>query len=318
MSELAVPSGTYNTKGQHVIETIQPDNVDHWRVLRAKDVTSTTVAALYGCCPHTTEFELWHRVKEQTVIEIEPVERMKWGNRLQDSIAAGIAEDNKFQIRKMTEYLRDPEVGLGASFDFEIVDAGILEVKNVDALQFRDNWIVDGDNVEAPPHIELQVQTQLGLTGKSFALIGALVGGNRVVGIHRRPDPKIYADIRKRVAEFHLSIVKDEPPVPDYARDAALLMQIYGNATPGKVYDARNDSNVRAWCDEYRRLGEENKMADEARTALKMQILAHIGDAEKVVGDGFSITAGIVKGGPVSYERTDYRNFRINWKKGTK
>lgn len=299
-----------------MIQTIQPDNLDHWRALRAKDVTSTTVAALYGCLPHTTEFELWHRIKSQMVVEAEPVERVKWGNRLQDSIAAGIAEDNKFQIRKMTEYVRDQEVGLGASFDFEIVDAGILEVKNVDALQFRDNWIVDGDEVEAPPHIELQVQTQLGLTGKSFALIGALVGGNRVVAIYRRPDPKIYADIRRRVAEFHLSIVRDEPPVPDYARDASLLMKIYGNATPGKVYDARNDLEVRGWAEDYRRLGEEAKQCDEARTALKMQILARIGDAEKGMGDGFSITAGIVKGGPVSYERSDYRNFRINWKKG--
>lgn len=298
-------------------EVLQPLDDQQWREWRAAVVTSTEVAALFDCSPHTTAFALYHRKKNLEVVELEPNERIKWGTRLQDSIAAGMAEDAGFQIRKMTEFIRDTELGMGASFDFEVVPSGLLEVKNVDALQYRDNWIVDGDDIEAPPHIELQVQTQLFLSGKSFGLIGALVGGNSVKTLHRNPDEKIQGAIVEKVQAFWASVRAGEAPVPDYARDAKLLSRLFGEVREGAIYDGRSDSSLHALAEEYRRLGEEGKEVDKARTALKMQMLERVGDAEKAILDGGTISCGRVAETRVeAFDRVSYRNFRVNWKKG--
>jgi predicted phage-related endonuclease len=300
-------------------EIIQPINEDHWRRERAMDLTSTEVAALFGCSPHCTEFELHHRKRNQEVVQLEPNERVKWGTRLQDSIAAGIAEDSGFKIRKMTEYIRAPVHRLGASFDFEIVPSGLLEVKNVDALQFRDGWIVEGDDVEAPPHIEIQIQVQLLLSKKKFGLIGSLIGGNRIVALHRNPDDRMHQAILERAADFWDAVRRGEAPLPDYRRDSWLLAHLHGNVEPGKIYDARGDSDFVEIAAEYRRLGEEIKDADEARAALKMRILERIGDAEKAVFDGGTVSCGRIAETRVeAFDRAAYRGFRVNWKKGTK
>jgi len=129
-------------------ETIIPANESEWLALRTKDITSTDVAALFGLSPYCTLFELWHRKKNLTSVDFEATEWVKWGQRLQDSIAAGVAEDNGWVIRRMSEYVRIPELRIGASFDFSIeteyerpsetFEKGLLEIKNVDSLAFRD------------------------------------------------------------------------------------------------------------------------------------------------------------------------------------
>lgn len=327
-----------------MIECIVPKNEQEWLNLRVEDITSTEVAALFGVSPYMTLFELWHRKKNKTVVEIEQNDRMKWGTRLQDSIAAGIAEDQGWTVRRMDEYIRNPNLRMGSSFDFEIMipvdegavrkamhdgdsavigDAvsektGLLEIKNVDSLAFMQGWAVEGDDIEAPPHIELQVQHQLAVTGRTFAYIGALVGGNTVKLIKREPDAKIIEAIRTQVASFWFSIAADKEPTPDFVRDAAFIARLYGYAEPDKIFDARGDANILSLVEKYRHFSEQEKKAKEERDAIKAQLLMTIGDAEKVTADGFSITANMVGPAHVEYDREGYRQFRVNWKKGKK
>lgn len=300
-----------------MIETIQPNDDAHWLSLRRQDVTSTEAAALFGLSPYMTQFELWHRKHDNLEVEFEVNERMRWGTRLQDSIAAGVAEDQGWKIRRMTEYIRDPELRMGASFDFEIIfpdgALGILEVKNVDALAFRDGWLVDGDNVEAPPHIEVQVQQQLALTGRKIAYIAALIGGNRVILIKREPDQTVITSIRKKIMEFWDSVNSSAAPSPDFVRDADFISRIYNFAEPGKIFNA--DEQISRLAFIYKQASEEAKLATEKKDAAKAEILMLIGSSEKVLGQAFSISAGMIGPCHVEYDRAGYRNFKISWKK---
>jgi putative phage-type endonuclease len=181
-----------------MIERLKPESEDHWLALRTQDITSTEISALFNLSPYSTYFELWHRKKEAVVVRLEENERMKWGSRLESAIAEGIAEDHGWIVRRMDEYIRDKDMRIGASFDFSIeewkvgtatpeYEKGLLEIKNVDSLVFRDGWTQDEDgDLEAPAHIELQVQQQLLLTGRPVVHIGALVGGNKVQMIERQ------------------------------------------------------------------------------------------------------------------------------------
>jgi putative phage-type endonuclease len=298
-----------------MIETYIPASRKEWLDLRMHDVTSTEVAALFNISPYATEFELWYRKKAETVVELDGNERMRWGERLQDAIANGIAEDYGWDIRHMSEYMRIPELRMGASFDYAIGDDGLLEVKNVDALVFRDGWLVEGDDLEAPPHIELQIQHQLAVSGRKYARIGALIGGNRVALIHRDADTQIIETIKMRVKAFWESIEANKPPHPDYVRDCEFISKLYNYAEPGKILDARDDAYIARMCANYREASEAAKKADERKQAIKAELLTRIGSAEKVLGEDYSITASLVGPAHVEYEREGYRLFKINWRK---
>ena len=322
-------------------ETLIPSSQEEWLAWRARDLTSSDIAGLFGCSPYVTEFELWHRKAEGRGGAIEETERMKWGQRLQAAIAAGIAEEQGWKVRHMPEYLRLPDLRLGASFDFSIeerrLDAGgsfgelkvgnvtgnpllvdyhgvgLLEVKNVDALQYRDGWLVDGDTVEAPPHIELQIQLQLLVSGRAFAYLGALIGGNRVVLQSRDPNSAIHAAIRQKAAAFWASVDAGTPPQPDFTQDAETIARLHGYAEPGKVIEA--DERIAELSDHYRQAQNACKIAQKDRRSAKAQLLTLIGDAERVRGEGFTISAGVIGPQHISYDRAGYRDFRVFWKK---
>lgn len=293
-------------------ETIAPTDKRHWLELRAGNINSTEVSALFGANEYLTLFELWHRKKSKDLGEIEENRFMKWGTRLQDSIAAGIAHDEGFQISRFDGYVHDPEHKIGSSFDFFIGDDGILEIKNVSEKAFREKWKVDGEHIEAPLYIEAQVQHQLLLSGRKYTMIGALVGGNQVRLVKRLPDPKVHAAIHKNATSFWSSIEKSEPPAPSFEKDAEFIRQLYSFAEPGKQMDP--DAEITQWAASYHAIGLVIKESEEKRKALKAKMLMKLGDAEKCRGEGWSISAGMIGPAHVEYDRKGYRDFRVNVK----
>jgi putative phage-type endonuclease len=309
-------------------ETVVPTDNKHWHELRSQVITSTDVAALFGISPWMTEFELWHRKKNATIVELETNERMKWGNRLQDAIANGIAEDYKLTVRPMKEFITIPTWRMGSSFDFLVTDGpvdvlgmdnkeAILEVKNVDGLAYKDGWIVNGDFAEAPPHIEIQVQHELLVSGRNRAIIGPLVGGNRARIIIRDADAQIQEAIKTKVAAFWASIAMSQEPRPDFKADAAFIAKLNGYAEPGKIKNAAGDDVLSGLCRTYKEWGEKEKEAKKEKDGVRAQILTLIEDAEKVYADGFTITAGLIPPTLVeAFTKKGYRDFKVYAKKG--
>jgi len=301
-------------------EIFKTTSTEEWQRLRARDITSTESAALFGLSPYVTPFELWHRKRAGEIVELEPNERMKWGTRLQDPIAAGIAEDQGWKIQRRAQYERLPDRRLGASFDFTILGGdggdGLLEVKNVDPLVLRDEWVVDDDEVEAPPHIEMQVQHQLMVSGLRYAYIGALVGGNRAFLIRREPAAEIHESILARAGDFWRSVDAGNPPKPDFSRDADFIARLYRDVRPGRVIDVSGDAEVAELVAGYRQHKAAIDEHEAGRKEIKARLLTKIGDAEKALGKGFSISAGAVKSTRVeAYDRAGYRDFRVTVKK---
>jgi len=296
-------------------QTLIPKDKQHWLELRKPLVTSTEVAALFGCSPWMTSFELWHIKHDKLPAEFKENERMVWGTRLEKSIAEGVAEDEKFKIRKMDEFMFDLGKRLGSSFDYAIDDDGLLEIKNVDSLVFKDGWIVDGDNLEAPVYIEIQVQNELLVSGRRYAKIAALVGGNRVVLIHRDRDEKVISAINTRVQQFWETVDNNIEPEPDFKRDAAFISKLYKYADPSKILDATGNELIKKLVVNYNKAGDAIKELEEEKDGYKAQLLTLIGDAAKVQGDGFSISAGLIGPAPINYIRKGYRDFRTYIKK---
>lgn len=297
-------------------ETITPKDEKDWLELRTKDITSTDVSALFGISPYLTHFELWHRKKSNVAVDFKTNERVSWGTRLQNAIAVGISVDYNLDTEPMIDYMRIPDLRIGSSFDYFIGDNGILEVKNVDSLAYKDGWLVQGDTVEAPPHIELQVQHQLLVSGRKFAKIGALIGGNRVVIIDREPDLEIQQAIKFNVKAFWESIDENKPPAPDFKEDAKFIAKLNGYAEPGKVVNVGDDPKIAGLVRDYKEWGDKVSSAQSEKDGIKAQLLTLIGDAEKIQGEGYTISAGVKPPTLVeAYERKAYRDFRVYLKK---
>jgi predicted phage-related endonuclease len=298
-------------------ETIIPKDKTDWLRHRLEDVTSTEVSSLFDISPYMTRFELWWRKKSKTIVELEPNQRMLWGTRLESAIAYGVAEDNGWKVAPMKQYMRLPQWRLGSSFDFSIEPDGLLEIKNVDSLAYKDGWLINGDSVEAPPFIELQIQNELLVSERKYVILAALIGGNRVVLIKREADPQIHEAIKSRVAAFWQSIDANQEPVPDFKADADFICKLAGYAEPGKVMNAGD--TLAAQVKLYKEWGEKATAAQEEKDAIKAQLLTLIGDAERVIGNGYTISASMKAPTLVeAYTRKGYRDFRVYLKKESK
>ena len=313
------------------IETIQIESQEQWLNERTKDVTSTEVSALYGLSPYKTEFELFHEKRDGLVVKIQPNERMKWGNRLEAAIAHGAAEDQGWEIEKLNVYMRDLDARIGSSFDFEIKSSsqgpGILEIKNVDWLQYQRNWIDDGaGNIEAPEHIELQIQHQMEVSGYEWTALVALVGGNEQKVVLRNRDRDIGKDIRAKTTAFWQRVHTNQPPSPDYTADAEFIIkQLRADSDAGLV--AQSDAALDALIEQYAFLSQAVKDQSTLRDATRAQILERIGKASKVISPLGSISCGQTKAslgtlitadmvGTRIGAREGFRNFRFTAKKG--
>lgn len=306
-------------------------NEAEWLQLRTQDVTSTEVSALFGLSPYKTEFELYHEKRDGQVVKIKPSERMKWGSRLESAIAYGVAEDQMWKVQPLKVYMRDAEARIGSSFDFDVEEhtagPGILEIKNVDAMVYKRTWKDDDNgNIEAPEHIEMQVQHQMEVADRSWCAIVALVGGNTIKMVYRKRDPEIGKAIRARVKTFWNRVAAGEPPSADYTRDADLIAQLYSQVNQGEIFDASNDAKITRLLQQYQAAQQVVDSNTKLLSTYKAQILEAVSTAEKIIGPFGSVSLGRVKDTPETIITADmvgksyggrkgYRMFKPTWKK---
>lgn len=294
-------------------DVIEFQSEAEWLALRDTDLTSTEVSALFGVSPYATEYELWHRKTGQLVAEFEGNERTVWGNRLESAIAYGVAEDLGLIVEPFKVYVRLPEHRLGASFDFKVVglvdgaeeneyrdlfrrhSCGILEVKNVDGLVFRRGWMDEDGAVEAPAHIELQIQHQMLCTGMKWGICAPLIAGNTPRPFYRLADEKVHAAIFKKVDAFWKSVDDGKAPKPNYAEDADTIAALLLN-DDGEQLDMTEDDHFDEVCAAYKSAAADEKEAKSRKDAAKGEILDMMGAAAGAKAAHYKVSAKTRKG----------------------
>jgi len=320
---------------------INPDSFDHWLQLKTEDVSSTEVSALFGISPYSTEFELWHQKKSGEIFTLEDNDRMYCGRMLEDTIAKMVSEQTGLKVRRLKTYFRhDTCPHMSSSFDYEIIGdnsqspfmrqhlhlieagAGLLEIKNVDSLIYRDEWEDD----EAPPHIEAQVQHQMEVSNRAWTLIVALVGGNRMKMILRERDRAMGKAICERIDLFWEDIDGNYEPEPNFERDADFIMNMYRDDT-GEPLDISDDPELKSLVIAFKALRDRYNLLEKATTAIKAEVLHLVGNASALVTtDGLTVNMKMTKVtlpttitqdmvGTETGGRQGWRQFRITQKK---
>lgn len=317
-----------------------PATREDWLALRKQDVTSTEVSALFNESKYMTAYELACLKAGDIEDQFQPNERSTWGQDLEATIAKIVARRYGVRVRKKNEYMRLPDVRAGASFDFEIhgrtrlKDAssidnydlrvafikhgpGLLEIKNVDSLIFKNEWEV-GAEPEAPPHIEIQLQQQLMVSGLKWGAIAAFVGGNKLYLIIRYADEGVHLAMQKRIANFWVDLTNGVYPPISMPDDAWVIKKIYSHAEPGKLLDARGDKAPEGMLDlisRYEQCARIEKKIKDRKSTAQAQLLRMIGDHERVLTDAATISCNMVAGSEISYTRESYRYWKVTPKK---
>lgn len=311
-------------------ETITHATEAAWLADRKRFVTSTEAAALFDAGVYTkTFYELYH-LKAGTVQPdaFEGNERTRWGNRLEAPIAYGVAEDLGLVVEPYKVFITVPEAGIASSFDFIVtglVDGaeenvfrdmfrkhgrGLLEIKNVDGLQFRRAWLDDGETVEAPVHIEAQVQHQLEVADLEWSILAPLVGGNTPKPILRLRDRDTGEAIRVKATELWQRVRAGAEPQPNFQKDGDVIAQVYRD-NDGSSVDLSDNKRLAELCREYKAAGEDEKAAKARRDTAKAEILTIVKAAKSAAASGFKISAGTNKPSFRAYYRDEYTKLTV-------
>jgi len=306
-----------------------------WLTARSIDITSTETPSLFGY-GRETAFELACRKHGDTESRFRPNDRTEIGKEIENAIAIRAARLYGVKIRHKNEYMRVHDWRMGASFDYEIVGVsddqiednrlrvafgqmgpGIMEVKNVDSLVFKNEWIYsEGTGYEAPAHIEIQLQHQLEISELAWGAIVAFVGGNRIEIIVRLRDHAVGDALRNKVCMFWADLNNGVYPPVSLPEDIDVLKQLYGYSEPGNVLDARDRNDIEDIVIDYIDAQRDEKAAKDRKDTAQGKLLQRIGSAERVITNAATISCALVAPTTVpSYERKGYRNWRVTPKK---
>lgn len=332
------------------------DNEADWLAERRKFVTSTEIAGLFGVGAYEgsrTFFELFCK-KAGLVAEPKFKEntRIVWGRRMEATIAYGVAEDYGVVVEPFKSFITMPEVGIASSFDFKIVGLvdgfegdqslrnmyrehgpGIMEIKNLDAIQFKRNWIDDGETIEATHQIEFQAQGQMEVADIEWCVITPLIGGNTPKIVIRLRDREAGDAIRAKAAELWQRVANGNPPQADYTKDSDTIARVYVN-NDGTEIDLSDNPRLIAVCAQYSAAGAAEKEAKARKDAAKAEILDIIKHHKTVHAGAFKVSAGtnkevvkayvretgerwtisksVIPGGEIQATTPAYRNMRLS------
>ena len=300
------------------VKEIPITNKQDWLENRLLDVTSTEVSALFNVNPYQTEFDLYHQKKDKVVVNIEDNERMAWGRRLEDSIAQGCAASQGWDVEPFDVYMSDPHNRMGSSFDYRITserETGIMEVKNVSEYIYKSKWIEENDNLEAPPHIEMQLQYQLHIANIEWGCIVALVGGNTQKLIIRRRDREMGKIFETKVKEFWDRVKSGTPPDVNYDRDSNYMIKnLFNHADPSLIMNA--DEDMDQLIDDYNSINREYVSLGKTKDSIKAQILEKSLGSSKILSKYGTINCGMTKGSQGKFITPDMVGTYINPRKG--
>lgn len=283
------------------IARILPTSRRAWLKARGRDVTASTVGALFGVHEYTTIYELWNiksgRIKE----DASETPAMRRGRLLEPVAVQMIREDHPdwdIDHNGRNEYWRDPDARLGATPDVLVncprLGAGIIQIKTVDGSVFRRKWLDDEGAIQPPLWIALQATLEAHLTGARWAAVAPMTfahGGIEcpVIGIDLLPG--VIDAIYTEAAEFWRKVDAGEEPTPDYARDGALIERLYEYGDPSDEIDLSGDNRIPELIHEAASAKEARRAAEDRLRAAEAEIKAKMGDASVAwIGRGRKIT----------------------------
>ncbi|CAJ9799020.1 YqaJ viral recombinase family nuclease [Burkholderia pseudomallei] len=269
---------------------------DDWLAVRRTGIGGSDAAAAVGLNPYMSPLELWLEKtgRAEGLPRSDPDDTTSptyWGTLLEPLVAAVYTKQTGNRVRRVNAVLRHPSIPfMLANIDREVVgarDVSILECKTAGKFGAR-LW-----HAGVPEYVQIQVQHQLAVTGKTAAHVAVLLCG-QALEVHRiERDDALIGRLVELEARFWRFVESDTPPPPDGSESAdRALRHLYpGNGGTVDFTDDRSLSSAFADLVAVR--------ADiEARQTIEAQLKQTIAQA---MGDA---TRALFETGEVSFKRS--------------
>ncbi len=308
------------------VETLSPADRAEWLALRGATIGASESPALFGVHPWLSAYEL-HHLKAGT-ISADPTETgpMRRGRHLEEVAVKFLQEERPTWavtgnvIGHGGLFYRDLAAGLSCTPDAFVVDPeragiGCCQIKSVEPMIYRQRWRNEDGQVEVPLYVAVQAVQEAFLTGASWAVVCPLVIGFSIempileVPLHAG----LVGRLKGEAAEFWRGVREGRAPDPDYAKDGALLERMWTGAA--EPIDLSASNSLVDLANERVRLSAEKGAAEKRLKAIKVELLAALGDAPAgTLADGRVITAKRINRDGYQVEPSSYVDLRLKGK----
>jgi hypothetical protein len=306
-----------------MIERIPITSREQWLELRSKDVTASTVGALFeNSGSYVSEYGLWAEKTGRGEL-VKQNDAMTRGLDIEPSAAARLRREYDIIKYPVDVYYRDADIALGATPDVLVEcpkrGLGVIQIKSVGWNVFQSNWIVDTGSGECLPPLwtSLQALTEAYLTSAQWSAVmpfsqdpwGAIHAPLIDVPINH----DVINVIKERVKGFHLMIAEGREPLPNFNTDGDIIRHIYRNDI-GTEIDLSDDNRVYDLINTRNSLANVIKTGDAAlklRSAIDAELLAKIGFSQTAKIGNKTIIAKTISKKSFTVEATSYRKITI-------
>lgn len=277
-------------KGRPALRLVKTNDLsrEDWLTVRKRGIGSSDAAAAVGLNPYQSQLELWmiKTGRDADLPKIDPHDESSptyWGSLLEPIVAAHYTKRTGNRVRKINAVLQHPDpdkAWMLANIDREVmgaVDVQILECKT--AGEFGARLWKDG----VPEYVQLQVQHQLAVTGKSTADVCVLICGQEI-RVHRiERDDALITRLVALERQFWHYVEADTPPPADGSDSAATALQALYPQDAGSTLDLRDDQDCSAAFADLVSVRTELDNLEKQESLLKQRLQQRMGDASKAI-----------------------------------
>ena len=248
---------------------------EQWLAVRRGGIGSSDAAAAVGLSPYKSPLELWlEKTGRKEGPDLSGSEAVFWGTTLEAIIANVYAARTGNKVRRVNAVLQHPKHPfMLANLDRAVGSDGVLEVKTAGghSAQFWEDGV--------PEHYQCQVIHQLAVTGKAWADVAVLIGGQdfRIYRIER--DESQITDLIERESAFWQLVESDVQPAVDGSESSGSALSFLYPRDSGLELDCTESVEMNTRFAQLLRVRADLADLEQSESLLRQQLQSAMGEA---------------------------------------
>ena len=248
---------------------------EQWLAVRQGGIGSSDAAGAVGLSPYKSPLELWlEKTGRKPADDLSQSEAVFWGSTLETIIANVYASRTGNKVRRVNAVLQHPDHSfMLANLDRAVGSEGVLEVKTAGGHSAK--FWEDG----VPEHYQVQVIHQLAVTGKAWADVAVLIGGQdfRIYRIER--DEAQIADLIARESAFWNQVESDIQPAVDGSESSGSALAFLYPRDSGIELDCTESVELNALFTQLLQVRVDLGELERSESLLRQQLQVAMGEA---------------------------------------
>ncbi|MEY2341637.1 YqaJ viral recombinase family protein [Acidithiobacillus sp. IBUN Pt1247-S3] len=252
---------------------------EEWLQWRRQGIGSSDAAAAVGLSPYQSPLALWLEKTGQVEPEdLSSKEAVYWGTLLEPLIAQAYSERTGKKVRRVQAVLQHPQYPfMLANLDRQIEGGGILEIKTA-GLRSEKLWAES-----VPLHYQMQVFHQLAVTGKAWAEVAVLLGGQELRIYRLEPTQEQLKTLVTQEQAFWQHVEGNTPPEVDGSESCNRALAALYPQSSSILVDYQDREDMNRLFGKLLRARKTAKAAEQTESLLEQRVKEAIGTAEGAI-----------------------------------